>query len=291
MSSISTANWLRYRSSRHTASYSFWRRVPAMRLSASSREPPCGAGRYVSARSYKSNLSLTERPNCPQILKFQSHSDRPDPFKHPKLPVHRRHVVLGHRSSAVPVLAELMLGPQSIDTTGLSPMKQVGFHSVISGMNLLIAADATIIACRDRLPRDPFGGLEMGIGRATEPRKDSIVASEGALVLHVPLALLIPEIGVTAASARDPVVSMKAKQIYLCLGEPSETYQRCRSWCWRNLTGGFNTSRSLLDKVTNVAKKLRSSCRERFPQPWVASRCPSAWPTDPSWRCRASSVY
>ncbi|KGO42194.1 Nucleotide-binding, alpha-beta plait [Penicillium expansum] len=147
------------------------------------------------------------------ILKFQSLNDLPDPLKHPKLPVHRRHVVPGHRSSAVPVLAELTSEPQSTDTTGLSPMKQVGFHSAISGMNLLIAADATIIARHDRLPHDLFGDLEMGIGRATEARKDLIAASEGAPVLHVLLALLIPETDVTAATAQDPVRDVPDVQI------------------------------------------------------------------------------
>ncbi|KGO70405.1 Nucleotide-binding, alpha-beta plait [Penicillium italicum] len=135
------------------------------------------------------------------------------PLKHPKLPVYRRHVAPGHRSSAVPVLAELTSGRRLIDTTGLSPMKQAGFHSVISGMNLLIAADATIIARRDRLHRDPFGGLEMDIGRATEPQKDLIAVSEGAPVLRVLLALLIPEIDVTAASAQEPVRDVPEVQI------------------------------------------------------------------------------
>lgn len=159
--------------------------------------------------------------------------------------MHRRHVVRGHLSSAVPVLGEPTPGPRSIDTTGLSPMNQVGFHSAISGTNLLTAADATIIARHDRLPRDRFGGLEMGIGRATERQKDLIAASEGAPVLRVLLAPLIPEIDVTGASAQDHAVSMKAKRIYLCLDELSEMYQRCRSSCWRNLTGGLNFSRSV----------------------------------------------
>lgn len=127
-----------------------------------------------------------------------------------------------------------------IGMTGLSHTNQVGFHSAISGMNLLTVADATIIARRDRLPRDPFGGLEMGIGRETEPQKDLIAASEGALVLRVLLALLIPEIDVTAASAHGHVVSMKVKQIYPCLDELSEMCQRYSSSCWRNLTGGLN---------------------------------------------------
>lgn len=156
----------------------------------------------------------------------------------------------------MPVLAELTSEPQSTDTTGLSPMKQVGFHSAISGMNLLIAADATIIARHDRLPHDPFGDLEMGIGRATEARKDLIAASEGAPVLHVLLALLIPETDVTAATAQDPVVSMKAKQIYLCLDELSEMYQMCRSLCWRNLTGGLNTSRSFWKKLLTFRRNF-----------------------------------
>ncbi|KAJ5695022.1 hypothetical protein N7536_005434 [Penicillium majusculum] len=172
------------------------------------------------------------------ILKFQSLSDRPGPLKHLKLPVHRRHhVVPGHLSSAVPVLGEPTPGPRSIDTTGLSPMNQVDSHLAISGMNLLTAADATIIARHDHLPRDRFGGLEMGIGRATELQKDLIAASEGAPVLRVLLALLIPEIDVTGASAQDHAVSMKGKRIYLCLDELSEMYQMCRSSCWRNLTG------------------------------------------------------
>jgi hypothetical protein len=184
-----------------------------------------------------------------------------------------------------------MPGHRLIDTTGLSHMNQIGFHLAISGMNLLTAADATIIARHDRLPRDPFGGLETGIGRATEHRKDLIAASEGAPVLRVLLALLILEIDVTGASAQDLAVSMKAKRIYLCLDELSEMYQRCRSSCWRNLTGGLNISRICLGTITNIVKELRSSCRERFPQPWIASGCPRAWSPDPSWRCRASSVY
>ncbi|KAJ5513972.1 hypothetical protein N7463_003524 [Penicillium fimorum] len=175
-------------------------------------------------------------------LKFQSLSDQLGLLKHLKLPVHRRHAVPGHRSSAVPVLGELTSGPRSIDTTGLSPMNPVGFHLAISGMSLLTAADATTIARRDRLPRDPFGGLEMGIGRATEPQKDLIAASEGAPVLHVLHALLIPEIDVTAASAQDHVVSMKVKRICLCLDELSEMFQRCSSLYWRNSTGGLNAS-------------------------------------------------
>ncbi|KAJ5236829.1 hypothetical protein N7489_006920 [Penicillium chrysogenum] len=160
------------------------------------------------------------------ILKSQSLSDRPDPLKHPNLPVHRRHVVLGHRSSAVLLLGEPASGPRPIGMTGLSHTNQVGFHLATSGMNLLTVADATIIARRDHLPRDPFGGLEMGIGRETEAQKDLIVASEGAPVLRVLLALLIPEIDVTAASAQDHVVSMKAKRIYQCLDELNEMYQR-----------------------------------------------------------------
>ncbi|KAJ5384370.1 hypothetical protein N7517_002281 [Penicillium concentricum] len=189
-----------------------------------------------------------QRSNRPQILKFQSLSDRLGLLKHPKLPVHRRHAVPGHRSSAVPVLGELTSGARLIDTTGLSPMNPVGFHLVISGMNLLTAADATIIARRDRLPRDPFGGLEMDIGHATEPQKDLIAASEGAPVLRVLLALLILEIDVTAASVRDRVVSMKVKRICLCLDELSEMYRRCSSLYWRNLIGGLNTSSSLWTK-------------------------------------------
>ena len=192
-----------------------------------------------------SNLYRKERPNRPQILKFQSLSDRPGPLKHLKLPVHRPHLVPGRLSSAVPLLGEPTPGPRSIDTTGLSPMNQVGFHLAISGMNLLTAADATIIARHDHLPRDLFEGLEMGIGRATERQKDLIAASEGAPVLRVLLALLIPEIDVTGASAQDHAVSMKAKRIYQCLDELSEMYQRCRSSCWRNLTGGLNISISV----------------------------------------------
>ncbi|KAJ5507889.1 hypothetical protein N7527_010032 [Penicillium freii] len=173
-----------------------------------------------------SNLYRKERPNRPQTLKFQSLSDRPGPLKHLKLPVHRPHLVPGHLSSAVPVLGEPTPGPRSIDTTGRSPMNQVDFHLAISGMSLLTAADATIIARHDHLPRDLFGGLEMGIGRATERQKDLIAASEGAPVLRVLLALLIPEIDVTGASAQDHAVSMRAKRIYQCLDELNEMYQR-----------------------------------------------------------------
>ncbi|KAJ5835152.1 hypothetical protein N7447_001178 [Penicillium robsamsonii] len=182
------------------------------------------------------------KPNRPQTLKFQSLSDRLGLLKDLKLPVHHRHAVPGHRSSAVPVLGELTSEPRSIDTTGLSPMNPVGFHLAISGMSLLTAADATTIARHDRLPRDPFEGLEMGIGRAIEPQKDLIAASEGAPVHRVHRVLLIPEIDVTAASAQDRVVSMKAKQICLCLDELSEMCQRCSSLYWRNSTGGLNTS-------------------------------------------------
>ncbi|KAJ5960573.1 Nucleotide-binding alpha-beta plait [Penicillium vulpinum] len=146
------------------------------------------------------------------ILKFQNLSDRPGLLRHPKLPVHFRHVVPGHQSSAVPVLGELTPGAR-IDMTGLSPMNQVGFHLAISGMNLLTAADATIIARRDRLLRDHFGGLEKGIDHATEPQKDLIAASEGAPVLLVLLALLIPEIDVTVASAQDHVRDVPEVQI------------------------------------------------------------------------------
>ncbi|KAJ6152465.1 hypothetical protein N7497_006784 [Penicillium chrysogenum] len=96
------------------------------------------------------------------ILKSQSLSDRPDPLKHPNLPVHCRHVVLGHRSSAVLLLGEPASGPRPIGMTGLSHTNQVGFHLATSGMNLLTVADATIIARRDHLPRDPFGGLRDG---------------------------------------------------------------------------------------------------------------------------------
>lgn len=200
----------------------------------------------------------SQRPNRSQILKFQSLSDRPDPLKHPNLPVHHRHVVPGHLISAVLHLGEPASGPRPIGMTGLSHTNQVGFHSAISGMNLLTVADATIIARRDRLPRDPFGGLEMGIGRETEAQKDLIAASEGAHVLRVLRALralLIPEIDVTAASAQDHEVSMKVKRIYLCLDELSEMYQRCSSSFWKNLTGGLKLSVSVFDKVTNICEE------------------------------------
>lgn len=143
----------------------------------------------------------------------------------------------------MPLLGERTPGPRSIDMTGLSPMNPVGFHLAISGMNLLTAADATIIARHDHLPRDRFGVPEMGIGRATERQKDLIAASEGAPVLRVLLALLIPEIDVTGALAQDHAASMKARRIYPYLDELSEMYQRCRSLCWRNWTGGLNILR------------------------------------------------
>lgn len=137
----------------------------------------------------------------------------------------------------MPLLGELTPGPPSIDTTDLSHMKQIGFHSAISGMSPLTAVDVTIIARRAHHPLDHFGGLEMGIGRAIELQKDLIAASEGAPALHVLLALLIPEIDVTAASAPGHVGSMKVRRIYPCLDELSEMYQRCSSSCWRNSIG------------------------------------------------------
>lgn len=156
----------------------------------------------------------------------------------------------------MPLLGELTSGPRPIDTTVLSHMNQVGFHLAISGMNPLTAADATIIARPDRLPRDHFGGLEMGIGRATEPQKGLIAASEGAPALHVLLALLIPEIDVIAASAQDHVVSMKVKRIYPYLDALSEMYQRCSSSCWRNLIGGLNLSVSVWTKLLTLRRNF-----------------------------------
>ncbi|KAJ5163739.1 uncharacterized protein N7500_005569 [Penicillium coprophilum] len=189
-------------------------------------------------------------------LKFQNLSDRLGLLKQPKLPAYRRHAAPGHLSSAVPVLDELMSEARSIDMTDPSPMNPVGFHLAISGMNLLTAADATIIARRDRLLRDPFGGLEMDIGRATEPQKDLIAASEGAPVLHVLLALLIPEIDVTAASAQDHVEFMKVKRICLCLDELSEMCRRCSSSYWRNLIENAFRNRGLRVDVLVLGPRI-----------------------------------
>ncbi|KAJ5434533.1 Nucleotide-binding alpha-beta plait [Penicillium cf. griseofulvum] len=190
------------------------------------------------------------------ISKFQSLSDRLGPRKHLRLPVHRRHAVRGHRSSAAPGLGELTSGALPIDTTGPNPMNPIGFHLAISGMNLLTAADATTIARHGRLPRGPFGVLERGIGRATEPQKDLTAASDGAPVLRVLLALLIPEIDVTAVSAQDHVVSMKVKQIYLCLDELSEMYRRCSSSFWRNLTENAFRNRGLRVDVLVLGPRI-----------------------------------
>jgi hypothetical protein len=183
----------------------------------------------VSRVTYRESQGLTGL----KISRSRSHSDRPAPPKHRSPLVH--HLVRDPPSSAAPGLGEPMSG-WPIVTTGPSRMNQVGCHLATSEMRLPIAVEETTIAHRDRLLLGHFEDIEMGIGHAREPRKDSIVASEGAPVhvLHDPLT---PEIDGITVSARDRVVSMKVKRICQCHDEVSEMCLRCRFLCWKNLIG------------------------------------------------------